>query len=322
MKLSLAIDRYLVWKRANGYKCWKVEGVLRQMVKHAGDLEVADMTGEQMLGCINRIPSANSTWVGKYWMMRRFFEHWLARGAISEFEMPPPRVNQRRTFVPHVFTSPELRSLLEATKRNRRWDYAVDQPTLRTIIVLLYATGLPVGEIPTILESDLDLDGGFIRIRSGQPHRNRRIPIGTDLCEVLREYKANRVEPSGGSPYLFLTRRGKPPSSARISISFRALRLASGVRRRVGSRHQPCISDLRFTFAVHRISAGIENGDDLNRLLPALAAYMGQVGLGSTARYLALTPERFRKDLDKLSPRRDGGHWKNDPDLIKFLDNL
>jgi integrase/recombinase XerD len=322
MTLSFAIDQYLLWKRANGYKCWKVEGVLRQMVKYLGDVEVSDMTPDQMLSCLNRIPIANSTWVGKYWMYRRFFEHWLARGVICAFEMPPPRLNQRRTFVPHVFTSPEIRSLLEATRRNRRWDYVVDQPTLRTIIVLLYATGLPVGEIPTILESDLDLDGGFIRIRSSQPHRARRIPIGTDLCGVLREYKANRVEPTDGSPYLFLTRRGKPPSSVRISISFRALRLASGVRRRVGSRHQPCISDLRFTFAVHRISAGIENGDDLNRLLPALAAYMGQVGLGSTARYLALTPERFRKDLDKLSPRSESGHWKDDPELVKFLENL
>ncbi|WP_158789471.1 tyrosine-type recombinase/integrase [Granulicella sp. L46] len=322
MTLSLAIDQYLVWKRANGYKCWKVEGVLRQMVKHLGNIEVADMTPDQMLSCLNRISIANSTWVGKYWMYRRFFEHWLARGVIRTFEMPPPRVNPRRTFVPHVFTTPEIRSLLDATKRNRRWDYVVDQPTLRTIVVLLYATGLPVGEIPTILESDLDLDGGFLHIRSEQPHRNRRIPIGSDLCGVLREYKAIRAEPNAGGPYLFLTRRGKPPTSARISISFRALRLASGVRRRVGSRHQPCISDLRFTFAVHRISAGIENGDDLNRLLPALAAYMGQVGLGSTARYLALAPERFRKDLDKLSPRGESGHWKDDPELVRFLENL
>lgn len=322
MTLSLAIDQYLVWKRANGYKCWKVEGVLRQMVRHLGNIQVADMTSDQMLSCLNRIPIANSTWVGKYWMYRRFFEHWIARAAISAFEMPPPRLNRPRIFVPHIFTSPEIRSLLEATKRNRRWDYVVDQPTLRTIIVLLYATGLPVGEIPTILDSDLDLEGGFIRIRSDQPHRNRLIPIGTDLCGVLREYQTTRIEPTGGSPFLFLTRRGKPPSSTRISISFRALRLASGVRRRVGSRHQPCISDIRFTFAVHRISAGIDNGDDLNRLLPALAAYMGQVGLGSTARYLALTPERFRKDLDKLSPRGESGHWKDDPELVKFLENL
>jgi integrase len=172
------------------------------------------------------------------------------------------------------------------------------------------------------MESDLDLADGFIRIRSTQAHRDRRIPIGPDLCNVLREYKIWRDPLTGDTPFLFLTRKGKQPSSASISRNFNGLRRASGVHRRDDSRHQPRISDLRFTFAVHRISGGIENGDDLNRLLPALAAYMGQVGLGSTARYLALTPERFRKDLDKLSPRRDAGHWKDDPDLIKYLDNL
>jgi hypothetical protein len=60
----------------------------------------------------------------------------------------------------------------------------------------------------------------------------------------------------------------------------------------------------------------------LNRLLPALAAYMGQVGLGSTARYLALTPERFRKNLDKLSTVRRDSHWIDDPNLMRFLGNL
>ena len=322
MNLSLAIDQYLIWKRADGYKCWKVEGVLRQMVRHVGDIQIAEMTGEQMLGCLNRIPIANSTWHGKYWMMRRFFEHWLVRDVISTFEMPVARVSSRRTFVPHIFTIAELRALLRATKRNGRTGYAFDPQTLRTIVVLLYATGLPAGEVPSILDSDLDLDNGFIRIRSGEPHRNRRIPIGTDLCKVLQEYRANRLQPAGESPYLFLTRKGKQPTSARITKSFTGLRHASGVHRRVGSRLQPCLSDLRFTFAVHRISAGIENGDDLNRLLPALAAYMGQVGLGSTSRYLALTPERFRKDLDKLSPRLESGHWKDDPELVKFLESL
>jgi integrase/recombinase XerD len=76
-----------------------------------------------------------------------------------------------------------------------------------------------------------------------------------------------------------------------------------------------------FTFAVHRISVGIESGDDLNRLLPALAAYMGQVGLGSTARYTALTPARLKKDLNRFSPRSETGRWKNDIELMKFLNS-
>jgi ribosomal protein S16 len=57
-----------------------------------------------------------------------------------------------------------------------------------------------------------------------------------------------------------------------------------------GDKHQPRLCDLRVTFAVHRITSWIKNGADLNQMLPALAAYMGQVGLGHTDKYLALTP--------------------------------
>jgi integrase/recombinase XerD len=57
-------------------------------------------------------------------------------------------------------------------------------------------------------------------------------------------------------------------------------------------------------------------------MLPALAAYMGQSGLGYTEQYLSLTPERFRKQLDRLSPPHSRRHWRNDSDLMQFLANL
>jgi hypothetical protein len=91
---------------------------------------------------------------------------------------------------------------------------------------------------------------------------------------------------------------------------------------REGTQYQPRLDDLRCTFAVHRITSWVRNGADLNRMLPALAAYMGQMGLGATERYLAMTPERFRKALNKLSPARSRNKWRNDPALMKFLVSL
>ena len=89
-----------------------------------------------------------------------------------------------------------------------------------------------------------------------------------------------------------------------------------------GLGYQPRLHDLRHTFAVHRLTAWIKYGEDLNRMIPALSAYIGQVGLGSTDRYLSLTPERFRTQLDKLSPRRGKKRWRNNPALMRFLGEL
>jgi integrase/recombinase XerD len=50
--------------------------------------------------------------------------------------------------------------------------------------------------------------------------------------------------------------------------------------------------------------------------------YMGRFGLGSSDRYLTLAPERFRAQLNKLSPQRGKRKWRDNPSLIKFLAEL
>jgi integrase/recombinase XerD len=55
-------------------------------------------------------------------------------------------------------------------------------------------------------------------------------------------------------------------------------------------------------------------------MLPALAAYMEKVGLGSTA--LSMTPERFGKQLVKLSPQHWKKRWRDKAALMKFLTEL
>ncbi|HKR85739.1 MAG TPA: hypothetical protein VJS37_16390 [Terriglobales bacterium] len=55
-------------------------------------------------------------------------------------------------------------------------------------------------------------------------------------------------------------------------------------------------------------------------MILALSASIGQVGLGSTYRYL--TPERFRVQLDKLSPQEGKRRWRDNPALMRFLAEL
>jgi hypothetical protein len=130
----------------------------------------------------------------------------------------------------------------------------------------------------------------------------------------------NRKKYTGSS--FLVTKYDQPIRIAAASKHFEKMREIAGIRRYDGASFQPRLIDLKFTFAVHRITSWIRNGADLNCMLPALAAYMGQTGLGSTERYLALTPARFQKHLDKLSPGRRKFHWRNDKNLMTFLSSL
>ena len=86
--------------------------------------------------------------------------------------------------------------------------------------------------------------------------------------------------------------------------------------------HEPRMQDLRPTFAVHRLTSWIKQGVDMNRMLPALSAYMGYSGLVAAEKFLALTPERFRRQLRILSPENGRKHWRNDCELMTFLAKL
>ena len=241
---------------------------------------------------------------------------------MPELLMPPARAKVRQTFVPHVYTRAQLRALLKATSQNQNPLRGVDRQTFRTFILVLYATGALVGEVLNLKHADVNLESGMMTIRSKSFSRSREIPIGADLRDVLRKYLTWRSSKSLKSTHLFVTKDDLPLLSRRANTNFQRLREIAGVLRHDGGTYQPRMHDLRYTFAVHRITSWIRNGTDLNRMLPALAAYMGQVGLGSTERYLSMTPERFRKELDKLSPNRGKDRSRNDKALMEFLENL
>ena len=322
MRLKEAVRRYVQWKYDFGYSFEHGSRTLRTLSQFFPDTELERVGAEEILIFLNRPLLSAATWRAKYWVLLRFFEHWSNRGELAHFLMPTPKAVGPRTFVPRVLTKPEVRALLLATSQSHNTRRKIAPQTLRAMILFLYGTGASVGEIVGLKLSDFDGKNGFVQLSSTRPARARRLPLGKDLLTVLQDLVETRPILDRRESYLFESRLGKPITNPRFAWQFRRLRKLAGIRKREGSKHDPRIDDLRYTFAVHRITAWIEEGRDLNRMLPALAAYMGQVGLGSTERYLYLTPEKFREDIDKLSPIHGRGKWSENSDLMRFLSSV
>lgn len=104
-----------------------------------------------------------------------------------------------------------------------------------------------------------------------------------------------------------------------ITQLFGRLRKLAKVSRQDGLPYHPRLRDFRPTFAVHRIGSWIDDGMSLDKMLPALAAYLGHAGLEATEQFLSLTPGRFNKQISTLSPQRGKKHWRDDPELMSFL---
>lgn len=322
MKLALSIDEYVSRKHAFGYSFWKGEANLKAFSRQMGDVNLDQIDSLQVLAYLDSPTNGVTTWRQKYFLLSRFFEFWFAREKMPQLILPPAKVAVRQAFMPHVFSRTDLRKLFGAAWRIRTRSGLVDRMTRRTLLLFLYATGALVGEALELLNQDVDLRVGSITIGRQSKTRSRQIPIGVDLREVLQKYLAWRSVKGYKSPHFFITAQDMPITQGLLRSDFQRLRREAGIIRRDGGIYQPRLNDLKFTFAVHRITSWIRSGADLNRMLLALAAYMGQVDLGATERYLAMSPERFRKQLNKLSPARGKGHWRNDKNLMKFLSNL
>jgi len=163
--------------------------------------------------------------------------------------------------------------------------------TFRTLLLLLYGTGMRIGEALRLRGGDVDLGYGILTVRGTKFYKSRLVPLGADVHAHLQAYLALAGRVDRDDEPLFQSRLHKQVPRQVVETRFRILCNLAGVRRDDDSRYQPRIHDLRHTFAVHRLTEWYRKGDDAQALLPALSTYLGHVELHSTQRYLTMTPE-------------------------------
>ena len=128
--------------------------------------------------------------------------------------------------------------------------------------------------------------------------------MGNDVRKLLSRYLASPTRAKVSSPYVFVARSGSQLKEHNLRYDFEQLRRAAGIFRPGGPWRQPRMHDLRYTFAVHRITSWYKQGVNVEKMLPALAVFMGHSGMRPIQRYLSLTPEHFRKQVVLMKHER------------------
>lgn len=324
MKLQEGIAVYIEVRQSEGSPWAKGAQNLRSLCRHVGNMPLNRIRVNQVAPFLDGPLTSAATWYNKYCVLRQFFCYWKARNEIYRVPLPPPRRFPAQTFVPYVYSRTELRKLLVAAGITQRGLNSVIGPrTFRTLLLFLYATGAGLGEAVELERSDVDFRRRRITFRSSVARCAREIPIASDLYDILLKYhRTHHQKEAMKGPQFFLTKDGSQIKASTASKTFQKVRKKADVARNDGARYQPRMQDLRYTFAVHRLTAWFKHGADMGRMIPALSAYMGQHDLAASERYLRSTPERFRTQLNKLSPQRGKKRWRDDAELMRFLDSL
>jgi integrase/recombinase XerD len=323
MILSEAIDKYVRRRQACGFLFAAGEKILYSFCNRVGNISLDFVSARDVQAFLDGPRTSRATWRSKYGLLKRFFESWHIEETVSKVPMPLPRPPERRTFTPYIFTRAEIRSLLTATSECQKPRICeMDASTFRCLLLTLYGTGALIGELLNLRVGDISFRRRKIVLSGNRVIESRTIPICPDLLKALKIFAALKHKSRKGDRHFFCTKDDRPLTDPIVRVRFMHLRKLATVERHDGAFYQPRMLDLRSTFAVHRITSWIKERADLNRMLPALAAYMGISSLVTTEQYLALTPERYRRQLRKLSPQRGQRHWRDDPALMKFLGSL
>ncbi len=195
-------------------------------------------------------------------------------------------------FLPYIFSQEEVRRLLmAAASHHGRFIWA---SMLRTLILVLYCTGLRLGEAVRLCTAEVDLDRGVLMIRHSKG-RSRIVAIRADLVAELHLYAVERQrlvrERRRADPeVLFLRLDASPLTVASASDAIRRLLRDLGIKPphgRIGARPY----EFRHAFAVHRLTAWANSGIDVHAKLPWLSAYLGHQNVLGTEVYLKATPQ-------------------------------
>lgn len=227
-------------------------------------------------------------------------------GLDSRTEIPPFGVtgSRRRRHEPYIFSPTDISMLLHGAQ-GLRTRFA--SATHHSVIGLLAATGMRVGEAIRLDRTDLCPADGRLLIRESKFGKSRMVPVHPSVIDTLQSYAELRdgVHPTPTTASFFVSGRGNRMVYPTVHAVFRNLCDGAGIGADAPSR--PRIHDLRHTFAVRTLIGWYRAGDDVEARLPVLSTYLGHRDPRWTYWYLSAAPELLALATARLEAATSGG---------------
>jgi integrase/recombinase XerD len=204
--------------------------------------------------------------------LRFFFVRTLHRHQFREF-LPYPKTRRK---LPNILSQEEVARLINASSSLFQ----------RTLLMVLYGTGMRRSELARVKIAHIDSQRMIIHVVDGKGHKDRDLPLSPTLLDNLRVYW-RWLKPR---TYLFPSRLHRDQEQP---ISDKAVWVAcTEAARKAGLRKPVSPHLVRHTWATHLLEAGTD--------LRTIQLLLGHEDLEVTARYLHLSAQHLQKVTNPL----------------------
>lgn len=265
--------------------------LLMKSLQLKADEELLQVSRQQLIAYLVRLKQegrAASTVARKLASIKAFYRFLTAERYIRRNPAEVLEAASRGLHLPKVLSVHEVERLLDEPNLG-----TLDGYRDKTMLELLYATGMRVSELVNVPVKNVDMKMQYV-IVMGKGSKERMLPLGRTALHYLEHYlSVVRPQLLHGKPdkaaELFVTGWGGPMTRERFYEIIVAYGKSAGISKRV-TPHM-----LRHSFATHLLN----NGTDL-RIVQEL---LGHADISTTQIYTHLDVERLREVYDKTHPR-------------------
>ena len=264
------------------------ESDLKEFVRRSGVKEITRLSPRQVtsfFGQLSRLGRKPATLARKISALKNFFEYLKDQGHIPESPAKAYSAPKIVRYHPDYLTPEEIEKIIAVAGSDPRHG-----PRNRTILELLYGSGLRVSELVNLKLPNIEFEAGFVRV-TGKGSKQRLVPLGGYSKKALEEYlESSQKERSlSGRTLVFPSRSGKPFSRAGIWKIIRNLVLKAGIAKKVTPH------TFRHSFATHMIEGGAD--------LRTLQEMLGHADISTTEIYTKIDRDYIVAEHRKHHPR-------------------
>lgn len=266
--------------------CYKED--LKQFIEFTQISDISELSTKEITNFIlhlSRIGKSTSTIIRRAGTIRQFYV-FLQREKIIVNQASIIDMPKKGEYLPSVLSNDEIELLFDQPNLKKDDGYRD-----RTMLEIMYSSGLRVSELINLKLSQVNLDLGILKV-IGKGNKERHVPIGEYAKDFLFEYlmQIRRKYDSYKSVFVFLNKDGKPLSRQFFWKRIKMYSKMAGINQNV-SPHT-----LRHSFATHLL----ENGSDLRMVQEIL----GHSNITTTQIYTHVSSKRILDAYDLLMNRK------------------